>query len=303
MMRDGVAILRAIPRSRVGNDLISGYPIARCVVVRSKATAPYWLLYFYGARWYDPVLGRFTQADSIIPSPGNPMAWDRYAYVMNSPMKYTDPTGHANDEGGGGGIYDDVVKELIRQDYLISWILMGSGENGAWTAEDWDYYHENKQAIWNDPSCWKNPDPNGWEGFTAHVERLLSHYEAEDEDQFVRDFALMFGGISSEKHWASAALSVAHGPNLPFINEGNDGLSSQYIDTLSPEANQSHHYVGLFFLGYYTDTDVSIAINYFRDPDNPGDIFLGEQAARDGSYFHRYGSYLVLQSMLQNLSK
>ena len=28
-------------------------------------------LYFYGARWYDSSLGRFIQADSIIPSPGN----------------------------------------------------------------------------------------------------------------------------------------------------------------------------------------------------------------------------------------
>jgi RHS repeat-associated protein len=36
-------------------------------------------LYFYNARWYDPELGRFIQADTIIPEPGNPMAWDRYA--------------------------------------------------------------------------------------------------------------------------------------------------------------------------------------------------------------------------------
>ncbi len=29
-------------------------------------------LYFYNARYYDPALGRFVQADTVVPSPGNP---------------------------------------------------------------------------------------------------------------------------------------------------------------------------------------------------------------------------------------
>ena len=51
-------------------------------------------LYFFDARWYDAALGRFLQADSLIPEPGNPQAWDRYAYGLNAPTRYTDPTGH-----------------------------------------------------------------------------------------------------------------------------------------------------------------------------------------------------------------
>ncbi|MHC1730424.1 MAG: RHS repeat-associated core domain-containing protein [Bacteroidales bacterium] len=51
-------------------------------------------LYFYNARWYDPALGRFLQADSVVPQPGNPLAWDRYAYSRNSPLRYSDPLGH-----------------------------------------------------------------------------------------------------------------------------------------------------------------------------------------------------------------
>ncbi len=58
-------------------------------------------LYFYNARWYDSALGRFAQADTVIPAPGNPLAWDRYAYVFNNPVIYNDPTGHeACDEDG-----------------------------------------------------------------------------------------------------------------------------------------------------------------------------------------------------------
>jgi RHS repeat-associated protein len=51
-------------------------------------------LYFYQARWYDPASAHFTQADTLIPEPGNPLALDRYAYVYYNPLKYTDPSGH-----------------------------------------------------------------------------------------------------------------------------------------------------------------------------------------------------------------
>jgi hypothetical protein len=42
----------------------------------------------------DPVLGRFIQADTLVPEPGNPLAWDRYAYVLNNPVSFLDPSGH-----------------------------------------------------------------------------------------------------------------------------------------------------------------------------------------------------------------
>jgi hypothetical protein len=29
-----------------------------------------------------------------VPSPGDPRAWDRFAYALNNPLKYIDPTGH-----------------------------------------------------------------------------------------------------------------------------------------------------------------------------------------------------------------
>lgn len=56
-------------------------------------------LMFYNARWYDPSLGRFAQADSIVP--GGVQGYDRYAYVRNNPIRYIDPTGH-NEECGIG---------------------------------------------------------------------------------------------------------------------------------------------------------------------------------------------------------
>jgi len=55
-------------------------------------------LYYYNARYYDPVLGRFTQPDDIIPDIFNPQSYNRYSYVLNNPLRYTDPSGHDEDD-------------------------------------------------------------------------------------------------------------------------------------------------------------------------------------------------------------
>ncbi len=67
-------------------------------------------LMYYGARYYDAALGRFISADTIVPSAGNPQALNRYAYTLNNPVRYVDPTGHqgcevtvCEDPGEGGG--------------------------------------------------------------------------------------------------------------------------------------------------------------------------------------------------------
>jgi len=51
-------------------------------------------LYDYGARWYDPSLGRFLQPDTLVPDPFSPQDLNRYAYVGNDPINFNDPTGN-----------------------------------------------------------------------------------------------------------------------------------------------------------------------------------------------------------------
>ncbi|QTL97138.1 hypothetical protein GM661_03685 [Iocasia frigidifontis] len=50
--------------------------------------------YYYGARFYDPGIGRFISEDSYAGELVNPQGQNIYVYVMNNPMKYVDPTGH-----------------------------------------------------------------------------------------------------------------------------------------------------------------------------------------------------------------
>jgi RHS repeat-associated protein len=51
-------------------------------------------LYYYSARYYDPMIGRFINPDIILLNPTNPQSFNRYSYCLNNPLKYMDPIGH-----------------------------------------------------------------------------------------------------------------------------------------------------------------------------------------------------------------
>jgi RHS repeat-associated protein len=51
-------------------------------------------LYYYGARYYNPIIGRFLSPDGVSPDLNNPQSFNKYAYCFNNPLKYNDPTGH-----------------------------------------------------------------------------------------------------------------------------------------------------------------------------------------------------------------
>jgi hypothetical protein len=42
-----------------------------------------------------------VSADSVVPGAGKPQALNRYAYVFNNPLKYTDPSGHCSGKPDG----------------------------------------------------------------------------------------------------------------------------------------------------------------------------------------------------------
>ena len=60
-------------------------PARRSTRTRASTTA--------ADRYYDSELARFIQPDSTVPDPEFSQAYNRFAYVYNNPLKFSDPTG------------------------------------------------------------------------------------------------------------------------------------------------------------------------------------------------------------------
>jgi RHS repeat-associated protein len=67
-------------------------------------------LYYYKARYYDPVIGRFAQADSVADI-ANVQGLNRMMYVNGNPIKYSDPSGNLS----ANNIAQDFIKALMQK--------------------------------------------------------------------------------------------------------------------------------------------------------------------------------------------
>ncbi len=81
-------------------------------------------LMFYQARYYDPLTARFISADTIVPSLLNPQDLNRYSYVRNNPVNYTDPSGNCATRNGT--IIDDASTDPCSPPG-IRWVSMAEG--------------------------------------------------------------------------------------------------------------------------------------------------------------------------------
>ena len=69
-------------------------------------------------RVQDAVTGTFLSADLYIRDPKNTQNYNRYGYVLNNPMSFTDPSGYCKD-GAGQNVLEEVV---ITAEYPGSWL-------------------------------------------------------------------------------------------------------------------------------------------------------------------------------------
>lgn len=79
-------------------------------------------LVYMGARYYDPVAGRFISTDPIAFDERNPHSFNRYAYANNNPYRFVDPDGRsplvfwiarATGAGYGAGVMADAASQYF----------------------------------------------------------------------------------------------------------------------------------------------------------------------------------------------
>ncbi len=105
-------------------------------------------------RVYNPLIGRFISADPHVTDPTDPQNFNRYSYVLNNPLSYTDPTGfddtkcnvdqkaaqdsrgsdtvvHCQSSGGGdrGGNYGNGGNNDTNSENLPALLIIGQRPN------------------------------------------------------------------------------------------------------------------------------------------------------------------------------
>ena len=80
-------------------------------------------------RMYDPVMSSFLSVDNYVQSPENSQNFNRYAYCLNNPLKYTDPSGEVF------GIDDAIIIAGV----AIGAYVGGSIANNTYNPVNWEW--------------------------------------------------------------------------------------------------------------------------------------------------------------------
>jgi len=92
------------------------------------------ILYYYGARYYDPLYRMFLSPDSIVPNPKKPQSLNRYSYCHNNPLRYTDPTGHQGSDATMvtvPGIMGQMALQTAQACGYTNYSIVGSSPGGG----------------------------------------------------------------------------------------------------------------------------------------------------------------------------
>lgn len=87
-------------RGFTGHEHLYGFGLINMKFALSESRAKFYLGYAErcklgeaNGRMYDPVMSTFLSVDNYVQSPENSQNFNRYAYCLNNPLKYTDPDG------------------------------------------------------------------------------------------------------------------------------------------------------------------------------------------------------------------
>ena len=122
---------------------------------------PEYGLIHMNARLYDPQTGRFLSPDPYVQDPANTQSYNRYAYALNNPLRYIDPSGER---------------------YVYNWL----------TQQYEDTYNNNDWTPWTQVNWWLS-DLGGLIGLSGHAS---SNWVAEHDLASAYLFA-MLGGLDS----------------------------------------------------------------------------------------------------------
>ncbi len=143
-------------------------------------------LYHMGARLYAPAMGRFITSDPFIPDPYNPQSLNRYAYVMNNPLRYIDPSGYNFIDNIGnwfsniGNSFSQWWTQNITQPVSQTFqhwgeqIANATNSTSDYMSTEWSKVSSNMAGAWQDTENWfSQSDTWRWIGVSVVIAALI----------------------------------------------------------------------------------------------------------------------------------
>lgn len=159
-------------------------------------------------RMYDPKLKRFLAPDNFIQDPSNTQNYNRYAYVLNNPLKYTDPSGELI-----GELAAIVVSAIVKIAFAASAAYAIYGFANLWTEDSGGSGSAQVQAT-----------PNSGQSSSQEISSGIPILDAR-----IGDITNLYGVLQTNSMFSTTSSQVAYattGPN-DWIANGNELLVTE----------------------------------------------------------------------------
>ncbi|SHF33884.1 FG-GAP-like repeat-containing protein [Chryseobacterium takakiae] len=188
-------------------------------------------------RLYDPLLRRFLNADENIQDPTNTQNYNKYGYVMNNPMMYSDPSGE---------FWAWFIGAVVG-----SYLSGVQANNGNFNPVKWDW-----------GSTWTAVVGGAFAGAAigGAIQNISVSGTKFIQNSVVGAVGSIFNGVATGQNVFKSALVGLSGINASFSLgsnsiASNDGINAGYRYIISPEESLG---------GGWEDLTKSILLNYVQ---------------------------------------
>jgi RHS repeat-associated protein len=181
------------------------------------------------ARHYGASLGRFLGVDPVLGHAVSPQSWNRYCYVSNNPLKYTDPTG-AYKQGSG------------------------------WTDKKWKKFNRDQRKA-------AKKLRRAARKLQKVIKRMASGKPLKSKHHAIaRSFVSAFGGSATADRMSDVVTSLEQSATA-LTDDGPTGYYADGLD--EPQWNQAGLNPNAFLVTDTTDGRVAVRMNHSGFGVNP----------------------------------
>ncbi|WP_372934896.1 RHS repeat domain-containing protein [Mariniphaga sediminis] len=175
-------------------------------------------------RMYDPVVARFLSPDPLIQFPENSQSYNSYSYVLNNPLRFTDPSGF---------MVDWFINELSGDVYYNS--AYKKGDETKIEGEGWTHFAENGKLsekssdvfalLWSNKELWDSYEQKSEESYNSKGEKVSSFgvevmFKGNNAKEFMsrQGYDLVPTQQTIYENESSSYFPTSHGKGITIIS-------------------------------------------------------------------------------------